>query len=360
MQRSIMPSAIAATPERSITNVAFDASRPADPPKASSLSPSKRSRPTRTSSRNSMPVGDEWRPILRSGFDCSSPGIPLSSTNCTTLRSAGALPSSSLQMNRIVSAYGPFVMNVFEPLSTYSSPSRRAVDCIEPNASLPEFGSVIAHAPILSSVSRSRAHRSFCAVVPFDMIELAVSPTDTPIAVTMPGEHLQSSMIGSSVIPPATTPATCFLLALRSVRRSFFGFDPALEGIARHRVHAERGVQLAEEVVRREVAVLELLSMRADLVVDELPYGVADHLQLFRPFVHGPHRMGNRRPLRQTDAIFASSACRRGVPTAKHAPSMMNPCTTNTTPRASRTEPNSPWPGTCRYPLPPRSPRRSG
>ena len=235
-----------------------------------------------------MPVGDECRPILRSGFDCSRPGMPLSSTNCTTLRSAGALPSSSLQMNTIVSAYGPLVMNVFEPLSTYSSPSRRAVDCIEPNASLPEFGSVIAHAPTLSSVSRSSAHRSFCAVVPFDMIAVAVSPTDTPIAVTMPGEHLHSSMIGSSVIPPPRHPwsrsprARCCRRCSGAVRRVLLGVDAALEGVARHRVHAERGVQLAQEVVRRQVAVLELLAVRADLVVDELPHGVADHLAALR------------------------------------------------------------------------------
>ena len=137
-----------------------------------------------------MPVGDECRPILRNGFDCSRPGMPVSSTNCTTLRSAGGLPSSSLQMNTIVSAYGPFVMKVFEPFSTYSSPSRRAVACIDPNASLPEFGSVIAHAPILSSVSRSSAHRSFCAIVPFDMIAAAVSPTDTP----MRGDHARRAL----------------------------------------------------------------------------------------------------------------------------------------------------------------------
>ena len=59
-------------------------------------------------------------------------------------------------------------MKVFEPLRTYSSPSRRAVDFIEPKASEPEPGSVIAHAPIFSSVSRSGAHRSFWAMVPFD------------------------------------------------------------------------------------------------------------------------------------------------------------------------------------------------
>ena len=195
-----------ATPERSITNVAFDASRPPEPLKFSSLSPSRRSLPQRTSSRNNMPVGELCRPILRSGFDCSRPGMPESRTNCNTVRSSGGLPSSSLQMNTIVSAYGPLVMNVFEPFRMYSSPSRLAVDCIEPNASEPELGSVIAHAPIFSMVRMSRAHRFFWAVVPLAMIAAAVRPTDTPIAVTMPGEHLQSSMIGSMVKPPPPPP----------------------------------------------------------------------------------------------------------------------------------------------------------
>ncbi len=79
-------------------------------------------------------------------------------------------------------------MKVFEPLSTYSSPSRRAVDFIEPKASEPEPGSVIAQAPIFSSVSRSSAQRSFWAMVPLLMIAAEVSPIDTPMAVTMPGQ----------------------------------------------------------------------------------------------------------------------------------------------------------------------------
>ena len=79
-------------------------------------------------------------------------------------------------------------MNVFDPFRTYSSPSRRAVERMPPNASDPDPGSVIAHAPIFSNVSRSRAQRSFCAMVPFPMMAAAVSPTLTPIAVTMPGQ----------------------------------------------------------------------------------------------------------------------------------------------------------------------------
>ena len=87
-------------------------------------------------------------------------------------------------------------MNVFDPLSTYSSPSRRAVDCIDPNASDPEPGSVMAQAPILSMVSRSSAHRSFWATVPLARMAAEVRPIDTPMAVTMPGLQRHSSMIG--------------------------------------------------------------------------------------------------------------------------------------------------------------------
>ncbi len=86
----------------------------------SSVSPIRRSLPTRTSSRNSSPVGDECMPILRSGFDCVRPGMPLSRMKLRILRSrvSAPSPSSSLQMNTIVSAYGPLVMKVLLPFST--------------------------------------------------------------------------------------------------------------------------------------------------------------------------------------------------------------------------------------------------
>ena len=43
-------------------------------------------------------------PILRSGLLCSKPGIPLSRMKLRILRSSGGFPSSSLQMNTVVSA----------------------------------------------------------------------------------------------------------------------------------------------------------------------------------------------------------------------------------------------------------------
>ena len=101
-QRSMIPSDIAATPERSIEKVSLAPSRP--PAGTSSVSPMRRSLPTRTSVRNSSPVGEECMPILRSGLLCSKPGMPLSRTKLRILRSSGGLPSSSLQMNTVVSA----------------------------------------------------------------------------------------------------------------------------------------------------------------------------------------------------------------------------------------------------------------
>ena len=96
----MMPSDIAATPVRSTENACFAPSRYG----TSSVSPSSRSLPARTSSRKSIPVGDECMPILRIGFVCSKPGMPWSSTNERILRSCGGFPSSSLQMKIVVSA----------------------------------------------------------------------------------------------------------------------------------------------------------------------------------------------------------------------------------------------------------------
>ena len=101
-------------------------------------------------------------------------------------------------------------MKVLEPLRTYSSPSRRAVERIEPKASEPEPGSVMAQAPILSRVSRSGTQRSFWAMVPLLEMAAEVSPMDTPMAVTMPGHTLHSSMMGMRVsdeAPPSPSRA---------------------------------------------------------------------------------------------------------------------------------------------------------
>ena len=79
-------------------------------------------------------------------------------------------------------------MKVLFPLSTYSSPSRRADDFMPPRASEPESGSVMAQAPDLVQGERSRPQRSICAGVPPFMMVPPARPVLTPSAVTMPGQ----------------------------------------------------------------------------------------------------------------------------------------------------------------------------
>ena len=63
--------------------------------------------------------------------------------------------------------------------------------------------------------------------------------------------------------------------------------DLLREARARQLVHAEGGVELAQHVVGRHVAVLERLEIGDDLRGDEAAHRVADHLVLLAPFDHG-------------------------------------------------------------------------
>ena len=100
-QRSTMPSAMAATPERSIEKVSLAP----ESARLRALPPSRRSAPAETSCRKSSRVGELCRPILRSGLLWVRPGMPRSSTKFITFQSRRSTPSSSsLQTNTIVSA----------------------------------------------------------------------------------------------------------------------------------------------------------------------------------------------------------------------------------------------------------------
>ena len=66
----------------------------------------------------------------------------------------------------------------------------------------------------------------------------------------------------------------------------FLAFDLLAETSPRHLVDAERSEHLAQDVVRRHVAVLEVLDVGFDLRLDELPHGVLDHCLLFVPLDH--------------------------------------------------------------------------
>ena len=80
----------------------------------------------------------------------------------------------------------------------YPSPSRLADVRIPPSASDPESGSLIAHEPTLSNVTRSSPHRSICAGVPSLLIVPPARPVETPIDVTSPGLTRHSSIVEMS------------------------------------------------------------------------------------------------------------------------------------------------------------------
>ena len=63
------------------------------------------------------------------------------------------------------SARAPFVMKIFEPLITYSSPSRIAAVRI-PATSEPAPGSVMPRHPIRSPLIPGTRYRCFCSSVP--------------------------------------------------------------------------------------------------------------------------------------------------------------------------------------------------
>ena len=133
-------------------------------------------------------------------------------------------------------------------------------------------------------------------MVPRLMIAAEVSPIDTPMAVTMPGHHRHSSMIG--IIWKATALAASRRVAGRVVAGLGLGrrpraFSSAICRSKRSRAMASMpkvGEQLAEDVVGREVAVLELTVVRHDLLLDEVAHGGAHHLLLVRPLEHGGPR----------------------------------------------------------------------
>ena len=86
----------------------------------------------------------------------------------------------------------PEVMNIFEPLTTYSPPSRRAL-VSRPATSEPPEGSVIASALIFSPDRISGSTRRFSASLPKRRIGGAPMPCDSRLAIRPPLPALVSS-----------------------------------------------------------------------------------------------------------------------------------------------------------------------
>ena len=80
------------------------------------------------------------------------------------------------------SAIPPLVIHILVPLSTQSSPSRRAVVAIEPGSD-PESCSVSPKQPISSPAAMPGSHRCFCSSEPYFQIgNIASEPcTDTKL-----------------------------------------------------------------------------------------------------------------------------------------------------------------------------------
>ena len=102
-------------------------------------------------------------------------------------------------------AWPALVMNIFEPLRTYSSPRRTAVVWM-PETSEPAFGSVSANEQRIGSSSSGASHSRFCSSVPASSTGSAPRMLAT-IDVPIPEQPQQSSSpISTPSKPPRPGP----------------------------------------------------------------------------------------------------------------------------------------------------------
>ena len=108
-------------------------------------------------------------PIFSSVRETVNPGTVLPSSSRRSIRKSVIPPwppSGFVFVTRTQkSARAPLVMKIFEPLMTYSSPSRIAVVRM-PATSEPAPGSVIPRQPIRSPLIPGTRKRCFCSSVP--------------------------------------------------------------------------------------------------------------------------------------------------------------------------------------------------
>ena len=117
----------------------------------------------RQSSNTSSDVSDERTPSLSSFLPARNPLVPRSTMKAET--PLLPLVRSVTAMTTAVSARRPLVMNVFDPLSTHSAPSRTAVVLVPP-ASEPALFSVSPQQPTLSPLASGVRNFTFCSSVP--------------------------------------------------------------------------------------------------------------------------------------------------------------------------------------------------
>mmetsp|Transcript_44420 Transcript_44420/g.74804 ORF Transcript_44420/g.74804 Transcript_44420/m.74804 type:complete len:240 (+) Transcript_44420:1193-1912(+) len=123
---------------------------------------------TRTLSNTSSAVPEALMPhLLLICCPRLKPGMPFSTMNMDTSLVLSRSPVFAYTKYRSPSSplTYPFVIHIFEPFSTYSSPSARA-NVLMAKTSVPEFGSDIHMPPIFAPLQMSGRNLDFCSSDP--------------------------------------------------------------------------------------------------------------------------------------------------------------------------------------------------
>ena len=167
----------------------------------------------------------------------------------------------------IHSAWPAFVMNVFEPFKTYSSPFRTAVDFIRATSE-PASGSVSPNEQRIGSSISGVSHFRFCSSVP----ATSTGPAPRPVQVI-------------DVPIPAAAPAE-LLIDDRALEQREAG-PPVLRRNVE--VHQPDLVRLGEDLRGMRGVLVVLGRLRPDLILGELVCELAQGLLLVRQLERRPH-----------------------------------------------------------------------
>src|SRR5512141_2977408 len=154
---------------------------------------------TRTSSKRTSEVSEARCPILSSFFPVETPGVSRGTTKAD--KPLCPLDRSVEAKTVYWEACAPFVMKHFRPLSTYPSPSRRAVVAIPPGSE-PAPGSVRQKEANRNSVANGWTNARFCASVPARRIGpsaralafIEVATPEHPQEISSSRMHVSSSV----------------------------------------------------------------------------------------------------------------------------------------------------------------------
>ena len=310
----MIPSDIAATPS-ALGDEAGLARCPARRRLAwSSVSPSSRSRPSRTSSKNSSPVGRGVEAHLAERLALREAGHAGVEDEGEDLAVAGrrrAVVELGVDDDGVgVRTVGDERLLAVEHVAVAVAAHRRlhAAERVRPGAGLGERpgadlvqGDEVGHPALLLGERAARQDRGRAEAEAHAerADEARADPADL---LDQDDAHARLRAAAESGSPPPRSPPD------GRVRSRSFASSLASESDG-HRVDAERLPELAQDVVRRQVAELELLAVRADLGVDELP-----DRRLDRP--------GRTRSTRTSAQLH--SAVRSAMSSIVHGPSVVD------------------------------------